>query len=267
MAAFLAVRINKTDDNDAHGIAEAVRCGLYKEVAPKSESSVEINTLLQCRRTLVQQRVQLVNTIRGLLKTYGIRLGSSGEKEFPEKVRGSFLKSWSIADTGIESLICCYEKLALEIAKIDQKVKELAKKDEDVKLLMTIPGVGIITAMSFKCEVDDPERFKKSRDVGAYFGLTPRQYSSGEIKRQGHISKCCSAEMRTLLVEAGVVCLTRSKKWSKLKAWGMKIMKRHGTRKAAVAIGRKLAVIMHRMLVEKKEFVYGEEKRKEAKAA
>ena len=108
--------------------------------------------------------------------------------------------------------------------------------------------------------MSNPKRFGNSRAVGAYFGLTPKQYSSGETKRQGHISKCGSTEMRTLLIEAAMVCLTRSKKWSKLKAWGLKIARKHGTKKATVAVGRKLAVIMHRMLVDKKEFIYGEEK-------
>lgn len=267
MAAFLSVQVNKTDDNDARGIAEAMRCSLYKEVSQKSQQAIETGTLMQCRRTLVQQRVQLINSIRGFLKTYGIRLGSCGGKEFPERVRGVLPGALMIAREGIESLINCYENLSEEIKKLDGKIEALAREDEDVKRLMTVPGVGIITAMSFKIEIDDPHRFKKSRDVGAYLGMTPRQYSSGETKRQGHISKCGSSEVRTLLTEAGLVCLTRSKKWSRVKAWGLKIMKKHGAKKAAVAVGRKLSVIMHRMLLEKKDFIYGEEKKKEVKVA
>lgn len=267
MSAFLSVRVNKTDDNDAQGIAEAMRCGLYREVPQKAQQSIETGTLMQCRKTLVHQRVQLVNSIRGFLKTYGVRLGSCGEKEFPERVRAVLPGALMIAREGIESLVKCYEKLMAEIKILDERIETLAREDEDIKRLMTVPGVGIITAMTFKTEVDDPHRFKKSRDVGAYFGMTPRQYSSGETRRQGHISKCGSSEVRTLLVEAGLVCLTRSKKWSKVKAWGLKIMKKHGAKKAAVAVGRKLSVIMHRMLVEKKDFIYGEEKKKEQHAA
>jgi len=267
MAAILSIRVNKTDNNDAQGIAEAMRCKMYKEVTQKSQVAIEIATLMQCRKTLVHQRVQLINSIRGFLKTYGIRLGPCGGKEFPGKVRKVLQEISMIPRTGIESLVNCYEKLCEEIKKIEQKIEELARCDEDIRRLMTIPGVGLITAMTFKTEVDDPSRFKKSRDVGAYFGMTPRQYSSGEINKQGHISKCGSAEMRTLLTEAGLVCLTRGKKWSKLKAWGLKIMKRHGAKKAAVAVGRKLAVIMHRMLIDQKDFAYGEEKKKEEKAA
>ena len=267
MAAFLAVRVNKTDDNDAEGIAEAIRCNLYKEVSQKSQEAIEIGTLIQCRKTLVRQRVQLINSIRGFLKTYGIRLESCGEKEFPERVRAVLPGALMIAREGIESLVSCYEKLCLEIKNLDKKIETLGREDEDVKRLMTVPGVGIITAMSFKIEIDDPHRFKKSRDVGAYLGMTPRQYSSGETKRQGRISKCGSSALRTLLTEAGLVCLTRSKKWSRVKAWGLKIMRKHGVKKASVAIGRKLAVIMHRILLEKKDFIYGEEKKPQVKAA
>jgi transposase len=267
MAAVLSIRVNKTDDNDARGIADAMRCGMYTEVSQKSQTAVETNTLMQCRKTLVHQRVQLTNSIRGYLKTYGVRLSSSGEKEFPLKVRNSLPAIFEIACAGIESLLCCYEKLCEQIREMERKITDLAQGDEEVKRLMTVPGVGLITAMTFKAEIDDPARFKKSRDVGAYLGMTPRQYSSGETHKQGHISKCGSSEMRTLLTEAGLVCLTRSKKWSRVKAWGLKIMRKHGAKKASVAMGRKLAVIMHRMLVEKKDFVYGEETLKEAKVA
>lgn len=267
MAAILSIRVNKTDDNDAQGIAEAMRCGLYKEVAQKSQIAVETGTLMQCRKTLVHQRVQLINSVRGFLKTYGIRLGSSGEREFPAKVRSKLLEIFEIARMGIESLLNCYEKLCEEIKKLEIKIEELAREDEDIKRLRTVPGVGLITAMTYKTEIDDPHRFKKSRDVGAYFGMTPRQYSSGESKKQGRVSKCGSSEVRTLLTEAGLVCLTRTKKWSKVKAWGLKIMRRHGAKKAAVATGRKLAVIMHRILIEKKDFIYGEEKPKAPQAA
>lgn len=101
---------------------------------------------------------------------------------------------------------------------------------------MTIPGVGSITAMAYKIEIDDPKRFKKSRSVGAYLGMTPKQYSSGETHKQGQISKCGSIEVRTLLTEAATVMLTRSQKWSKLKAWGLKIQRKHGFKKATVAL-------------------------------
>lgn len=259
MATLLSVRINKTDKNDAKGIAEAMRCGMYTEVAQKSKAAIEIATLMRSRRLLIQQKVQTTNAIRGFLKTYGIRLGSVGEMTFADKVRKILSESGcEIARVGIEALIESFEKLIELIRALTLQVEAIARKDEDVKLLMTIPGIGAVTALSFKVEIDDPKRFKDSRAVGAYLGMTPRQYSSGEIQQQGRISKCGSTEVRNLLCEAAIVMMTRTKSWSKLKAWGLRIAKKHGFKKAATAVGRKMAVMMHSMLITKKGFIHGE---------
>ena len=125
---------------------------------------------------------------------------------------------------------------------------------------MTVPGIGKITALTYHVTIFDPERFKESRTVGAYLGMTPKQYSSGEQEKQGRVSKCGNKDLRYLLFEAGLVILTRSQKWSKLKAWGLKLARKKGLKKAALAVGRKLSVIMHRMLIEEKEFIFGEKK-------
>jgi transposase len=129
---------------------------------------------------------------------------------------------------------------------------------------MTVPGIGPVTALTYKTEIFDPSRFQDSRTVGAYLGMTPKQYSSGETTKLGRISKCGNGELRFLLTEAGLVILTRSNKWSKLKAWGLRILRKKGIKKASVAVGRKLAVIMHRMLIDHKEFVFGEAQNKVA---
>lgn len=142
-------------------------------------------------------------------------------------------------------------------------LEKIAKEDEDTKLLMTIPGVGPITALSFKTVIKSPKRFEDSRDVGAYLGMTPREYSSGDMQRKGRISKCGHNQMRSLLVEAATVMLIRTKSWCKPKAWALKIAKKKGMKKATVALGRKLSVIMHRMLITREIFKFGEE----AKAA
>jgi len=265
MAAVLSVQINKTDKNDAKGIAEAMRCGLYREVSQKSQAALEIGTLMGSRRLLIQQKTQLSNAIRGFLKTYGIRLNLCGERLFAERVREKLSDRYHIAKEAIEALLRNFENICCEINKLSKRVEELAHEDEDVKRLMTVPGIGSITAMTYKMEIDDPKRFKNSRSVGAYLGMTPRQYSSGESQRQGRVSKCGSTEARALLNEAALVMLTRSKKWSKLKAWGLKIQKKHGFKKAMMAVGRKLAVTMHRMMMDKTDFNYG--KPREEKAA
>lgn len=254
MAAILATTVNKTDKNDARGIAEALRAGHYKECIHRSDEAMEIRTVLHSRATLVKERTHLVSSLKGHLKVYGIKLGRGRDKKFANTVLKTLEGHASHVIRSIRSLLTCLEVLDQEILELDKLVKELAKKDEDIKLLKTIDGIGDITAMAFKAEIDDANRFSDSRNVGAYIGLTPSQYSSGEISKQGRISKQGSKEVRYLLVEAANVLLTRSKKWSPLKAFGMKLMKKKGKKKAEVAVARKLAVMMHSMLLSRKDF-------------
>lgn len=254
MAAILAVTINKTDKNDARGIADAMRCHHYKEVNLRNCADNAIGIFLNSRTTLVESRGRLKNTVRGFLKTYGLRLGEVSHDKFSKTVYEIFSGLPEEAICGIEGLLKSYDLMNEQIKKMDKNLNELCKKDEEVQRLMTIPGVGMVVAMTYKTDIGDPTRFEKSESVGAYYGMTPRQYSSGETIKMGHASKCGSKDVRTLLTEAATVMLTRSKTWSSLKVWGLKIMKKHGLKKAAMAVGRKLAVIMHRMLITGENF-------------
>ena len=256
MAAILSVTINKTDKNDARGIADAMRCNHYKETRIRDDNDESISILLQSRATLINTRTTLKNTLRGYLKSYGIRLGTVSHKDFSSRIRSYFSKFLEDAIKGIESLLRSYDALSEEIAKMDKSLEKICKADEDVQRLMTAPGVGKIVALTFKADIGDPNRFKKSESVGAYYGMTPRQYSSGETIKMGGISRCGSKEIRFLLMESAVVLLTRCKSWSPLKAWGLKLMRKHGLKKAAMAVGRKLGVILHRMLVTGESFKY-----------
>lgn len=260
LSPILALKINKTDKNDARGIAEALRSGMYTQVHCKPEESINRNILLTSRRALVEQQTHLKNTVRGLLKGYGIRLGAISAKKFAKAVEKEISSCEEVVVLSIKSLLDVFDKITEEVGKIDKRMLEIASQDKEVRRLMTVPGIGPVTALTYKTEIFDATRFKESRSVGAYLGMTPTQYASGETQRQGKTSKCGSKELRFLLVEAGIVILTRSKKWSRLKAWGLKIMRKKGLKKAAVAVGRKLAVIMHRMMLEEKEFIYGEPK-------
>lgn len=254
MGALLSLKINKTDKNDAKVIANAMRTSNYQEVKLKSQQSVELSTLLTARATLVQQRTALKNTVRGIIKLFGIRLKTTGSKSFVEATRAAVKELETTVKEAVEALLTTFEMLENKIKPLEKSLIAIAKADEDVQLLMTIPGVGVLTALSYKIAVGDPMRFEKSRQVGAYLGMTPRQYSSGEIEIQGRISKCGSKSTRALLVGAANSMLTRSKKWSKLKAWGLKLMRKKGKAKAEVAVGRKLSVIMHRMLITREPF-------------
>jgi transposase len=257
---FLDIKINKTDKNDARGIAEALRLNLYSVVPYKPQEEIDKSVLLAARRALINQQTTLKNTVRGLIKNNGLKMGAVSPKKFSETVKKVIKDSSELFVSGIINLLNAFDAIVEEISKIDKKVIEIANKDSNVKRLKTIPGVGDITALSFVTEVYDPKRFKTSKAVGAYFGMTPTQYQSGETKKQGRISRCGSRDMRFLLTEAAIVLLMRSKKWSKLKAWGLKIMKKKGVKKATMAVGRKLAIIMHRMMITQSDFIYGEPK-------
>lgn len=199
MAAILAVTVNKTDKNDARGIADAMRCNHYKLVNLRDNNNGSLGIFLSSRSTLVESRVVFKNTVRGILKAYGIRLGEVSNEKFSKAVSESLSNVLPEAKHGIESLLKGYEAMHEEIKKMDKTLNELCKRDEEVKRLMTIPGVGMVVAMTYKADMGDPTRFKKSESVGAYYGMTPRQYSSGETVRLGGISRCGSKEVRTLL--------------------------------------------------------------------
>lgn len=258
-SAFLSMKVNKTDRNDAQGIAEIMRCKAYKEVAIKKGEQRADLVLLKSRKAAVDQRVSLLNQIRGLIKPFGIRLGSiskteRGMDEILEKTKDLP----EAAASGIKMLVELARVTIQAIRKIDTEVKAKAVQNPQAQVLMSIPGVGPVTALWYCCELGDPRRFKKSKAVGAYLGLTPKQYSSGETCRRGRISKQGSKELRSLLVEASLVHLRLTKSYSKLKAWGMRLSKRTGLKKAVTAMGRKLAVIMHRMSITGEVFRFTE---------
>jgi len=263
MASILAVTINKTDRNDARAIANAIRCNNYKEVHIKSIESIKTSCLLTSRKALVKYKNQLHGVVRGTLKVFGIKL-PKGKESLRQAIRDALAYDESAEDehklsvhidwSVIETLLVCYENADKQLQILEQKLEAQAKQDAVVKRFMTHPGVGVVTAMTYKAEVDDPTRFKKSRSVGAYFGMTPRQYSSGETIKQGRVSKNGSTEMRALLHEAGVVLITRTKQPSKLKSWGLKKKQKLKTQKAGMAVGRKIAINLHRMWLEGRDF-------------
>ena len=198
MSAAISIRTNKTDKNDAKEIANAMRTRYYREVYQKRDTSVATETILTGRRLLIDQRTQTTNYIKGVLRAQGkTHCGSSQNQEkFVENIKQAMEDLSKDVCLSINALLKTYGAICKEIEKIDQKIEKITKNDEDVQLLKTIPGVGAITALTFKLEIDDPSRFKKSRQVGAYLGMAPRQYSSGETQRQGPISKTGSSELR-----------------------------------------------------------------------
>jgi transposase len=267
MATIIALKINKTDRNDARLIADAMRCNLYKEVYLKTKESIDIGLQMGARRALIDVRTKLKNSIRGFLKAYGARLGSVSHEKFPEATRCAMNGHEENVQLAIEGLLKSFEEVCKNIDIADKVIERLCKQDSTVGLFESIPGVGPITAVTYKAVIDNPHRFKNPRDVGAYLGLTPNQYASGDTVKQGRISKCGCSELRMLLIECSIVLLTRTEGWNRLKAWGLRVMKRSGLKKAAAAVARKLAIIMLRMWQTGQAFIWGEKKEKASKVA
>jgi transposase len=253
---FLSTRPNKTDRNDAHGIASMMRLGHYRPVHVKSRSSQLRRALLIGRRQFMASTLQIENTVRGLLRVQGLKLGKVHRNYFSERARELCAQRPELLPA-IEPLLTARDAMREQMLALNISLEREAKSDRVCRLLMSIPGVGPLTSLAFKATIDDPQRFKSSKNVPAHLGLTPRIYRSGEIDRSGHISKSGDKLMRYLHSEAASALLLRSRKWCALKAWGIRLAKKIGMRKAVVAVARKLAVIMHKMWLTGESFRFG----------
>jgi transposase len=213
----------------------------------KSLPAHAVRALIIARKMLVGQRVTLENQIRGLAVVFGIRLPRGLSRGFTEQaINGS--DGVTGLSSAMSGLLAARNAVLGAITAIDRDMKHLARSSEACRRLMTIPGVGQLTALAFVATIDEPERFRRSRDVGAYLGLVPRRYQSGEVDYTGSISKCGDRRVRTLLYEAANVMLTRYRGDLALKDWALGIAKRSTMRKARIALARRLAIIMHAML-------------------
>jgi len=255
----LSVRMNKSDQNDARGLAELVRVGWYREVKVKSEESQKIRAILVARSRLVSMRRDIENQVRSLIKECGLLFPRAIGQQFRNQV-SELLGVDHLLLSVISPLLSIHENVCQQQGKFDNEVRRLAKLDETTRRLMTVPGVGVVTALTFRHTIDDPSRFRSASTVGAYLGLTPRRSQSGETDTNGKISRWGDRLLRTYLFEAATVLLYRTKKWSSLKAWGMKLAKRIGMKKAKVAIARKIAVILHCIWVDGTSFDWGQPK-------
>src|SRR3984957_11608791 len=241
--ALKSLATHKTDRNDARGLAHLARTGFFKPVHVKSLPSQAVRALLVARKKLVGQRVTLENQIRGLAVAFGIRLPRGLSSGFAEKAMAAGCGIPGL-DGAMRGLLATRDAILKAIVAINADMKSLERSSAACRRLMTIPGVGRLTALAFVAAIDDPERFKRSRDVGAYLGLVPRRYQSGEVDYTGSISKCGDRRVRTLRYEAANVMLTRYKGSLKLKDWALAIAKRANKRKARIALARRLALTM-----------------------
>lgn len=246
----------KTDRNDARGIAQIVRTGWYKLAHVRSEDSQRRRVLVNTRKTLLEQRIELENQIRGNLKVFGLKIGQVTPVQYEARVRALIGDDEELL-AYIEPVLKVRAYILTQCKELDKKVRAIVKNDAVCRLFMSIPGVGPLTALVYKAAIDDPQRFAKSANVGVHLGLTPRKYASGEIDYNGRITKCGDPLTRSHLYEAAMVLMRRSAKTSALKTWGTRIAKRGSMKKAYVAVARKLAVIMHRMWLDGTTFDFG----------
>ena len=258
MHAALSAQINKTDRNDALGIAQMMRVGLYKAVHVKTPASQRRRVLLTSRKLLQRKLQDLENELRGILKVFGLKVGMVGRSRFEARVR-ELVADDPILEAIVIPVLSARVALQTQHNALHRMVLELARRDPICRRLMTAPGVGPIVALTYRTVFDNPARFAKSRSVGAHIGLTPRIYQSGGVSRVGRISRSGDGNLRSLMYEAALVLMTGRGKWSSLKAWGMAIARRRGMQKAIVAVGRRLAVILHRMWVDGTDFRWGKE--------
>jgi transposase len=247
--AFEAMPV-KSDRNDARGIAQLMRLGWFRPVHCKSMDAQEVRAMLTARK-LVQSKLRDVeNSLRGTLRGFGLKVGKTTEREFAGRIE-ELVSGHPRLEVIAQALLAVRAVLQKEFTAFERQPRKMARTDARTRLLMSTPAVGPIVALTYASAVDDPSRFKSSKQAGAHFGLTPKKYQSGETDYTGRISKIGDSSVRTALYEAAHVMLTKPLKGcSQLKNWAMRIKKRAGMSKAKVALARRLAVIMHRMLAD-----------------
>jgi transposase len=251
--AFKAMPV-KTDRKDARGIAQLMRLGWFRAVHCKSLPAQEMRALLTTRKLLQTKNHDVEMSLRGVLRGFGLKVGPTTPRTFSSRVR-HLVAGHPTLSTVAEAMLAARDTLFGEWQKLEKRLRSLAREDSRVRRLMTTPGVGTIVALTYVSAIDDPGRFRSSKTVGAHFGLTPKKYQSGETDITGRISKIGDGGVRTALYEAANVILTRPVKGSTLMSWGMRLAARAGMRKAKVALARKLAVVLHRMLADGTSFL------------
>ena len=258
--AALSAMIVKTDRRDARGIAPVAAHGWYRPVHCKSLPAQEVRTLLAGRKLLQTKLLDVERSIRGLLRGFGLKMGEVSKGRFVARVE-ELIAGHAMLEQVIGAMLAARESLRAKFECLHRAVLAIARKDVICRRLMTAQGVGALTAMTYKSAVDDPTRFAKSKAVGAHFGLTQKRYQSGETDIKSGISKVGDVMVRTALFEAANAMLTRSRRFSSLKSWGLSVAKYRGMKRAKVAVARKLAVILHRMWVDETDFRWGQEQR------
>ncbi len=250
MSTALKAQRVKTDQNDARGIAHMMRMGWYKQVHVKSAQNSRYRILLNSRRWMLERRVDLSNQIRGYLKTFGYKLGRVHWRHDFEKRVFELLADDPDLLAVVAPLLRARAMILKEVADLEKQIRKIVRTDLVCRRLMTVPGIGPMNALAFVSAIDNPHLFRRSRDVGSFFGLTPSKYASGEIDRTGRITKCGDELVRTYLYEAANSIMSQLRRPCALRTWALELAKRSSEKTARVALARKIAVILHRIWID-----------------
>ena len=256
--AALSAMIVKTDRRDARGIAQLLRMGWFRPVHCKSPPAQEVRALLMARKQLQAKMRDVELSLRGLLRGFGLKVGEISKGQFAARVR-TLTAGHEMLETIAAAMLRARDALQTEFARLHRAMLAIARTNDVCRRLMSVPGVGALIAVTFTSAVDHPERFSRSRAVGAPFGLTPKKYQSGETYITGAVSRVGDPMVRTALYEGAHILLTRAVRFSALKRWALEVAKRRGMRRAKVALARKLAVILHRMWIDGTTFRWNRE--------
>jgi transposase len=251
--AFKAMPV-KSDRNDARNIAQLMRLGWFRPVHCKSMNAQEIRAMLTARK-LIQSKLQdIENSLRGTLRGFGLKVGKTTKRSFASRI-SELVVGHPVLETIAAAMLAVHMVLLREFNSLEKRVRVMSLLDTKARLLMSTPAVGPIISLTYASAIDDPSRFTSSKRAGPLFGLTPKKHQSGETDYSGRISKLGDASVREALYEAAHIILTKPiKRCSALKSWAMRIARRAGMNKAKVALARKLAVIMLRMLKDNMPF-------------
>lgn len=242
----------KTDRRDAEGIALLLHLWWFRPVHCKSVSAQEVRAVLNACKAVQQGFIALEMSVRGLLRNFGLKVGSISRGRFELRIR-ELTAGNPMLEAATEPMLRAQLSLGQELAGLERRVRQLAQEDPAGQRPMSMPGVGAVVALTYRSAVDGPGRFISSKKVEPWVDLTPSRNQSGERDVSGGISKAGDVNLRRALCQAATVMMHRGRStW--LRTWAAQVAHRPGSRRAKVALARRIGVILHRMWVEDADF-------------
>ena len=242
----------KTDRRDAEGIARLLHLGWFRPVHCKSVSAQDVRAVLVARKAIQQGMIALELSMRGLLRNFGFKVGAISRGRYDQRIR-ELADGNPMLETATAPMLRARASLRQELAGLERLVRQMAQDDPVCRRLMSMPGVGAVVALTYRSAVDDPSRFRSSKKVGAWVGMTPSRNQSGERDVSGGITKAGDVNLRRALCQAATVMMHRGRStW--LRTWAAQVARRRGGKRAMVALARRMSVILHRMWVDDADF-------------